>query len=126
MGRLRLVRVGDFPAEIVGGEELPPSVTGETIEVMLERGELPLLGPRAWRNLLAERRQLVRRVSYLERKLADRRVVTLAVIQLMSRYSLEESAAYRLLQKSSMDRRQPLVKVAEEILTHPDNDTLHL
>ena len=117
VGRLRLVRVGDFPAEALGGEELKSSVNSDAIEVMLERGELPLLGPRAWRDLLAERQQLVRRVRYLERKLADRRVISQAVIYLMSRHGLNEGAAYRLLQKSSMDRRQPLVRVAEEVLT---------
>lgn len=118
VGGLRLVRVGDFPAESLEGEELQASVNGDVIEIMLERGELPLLGPRAWRDLLAERQQLLRRVRELERKLADRRVISQAVCHLMYQSGLGEAAAYRLLQKRSMDRRQPLVKVAEEILTH--------
>lgn len=119
---MRLVRVGDFPAATSAGEELLASVNGDEIEVMLERGELPLLGPRAWRDLITERQQLLRRVRELERKLADRRVISQAVCHLMYQRGLGEAAAYRILQKRSMDRRQPLVSIAEEVLSNVRSD----
>jgi len=56
-------------------------------------------------------------ISDLKQKIEDRKSVEKAKGKLMSALSLEEDAAYKWLQQVSMQRRMPLVKLAEEILS---------
>ncbi|MBG9567412.1 ANTAR domain-containing response regulator [Brevibacillus agri] len=55
-------------------------------------------------------------ISDLKQKIEDRKCVEKAKGKLMSALSLEEEAAYKWMQQVSMQRRMPLVKLAEEIL----------
>jgi AmiR/NasT family two-component response regulator len=57
----------------------------------------------------------------LKQKMENRKVVEKAKGKLMSSLSLEEEAAYKWLQQESMQRRMPLVKLAEEILSGHHN-----
>ncbi|WP_429832137.1 ANTAR domain-containing response regulator [Brevibacillus sp. NRS-1366] len=56
-------------------------------------------------------------ISDLKQKIEDRKSVEKAKGKLMSTLSLEEDAAYKWMQQVSMQRRMPLVKLAEEILS---------
>ena len=56
-------------------------------------------------------------ISDLKQKIEDRKSVEKAKGKLMSALSMEEDAAYKWLQQVSMQRRMPLVKLAEEILS---------
>ncbi|MGX5758451.1 ANTAR domain-containing response regulator [Brevibacillus parabrevis] len=56
-------------------------------------------------------------ISDLKQKIEDRKAVEKAKGKLMSALSLEEEAAYKWMQQVSMQRRMPLVKLAEEILS---------
>lgn len=56
-------------------------------------------------------------ISDLKQKIEDRKSVEKAKGKLMSALSLEEDAAYKWMQQVSMQRRMPLVKLAEEILS---------
>lgn len=53
----------------------------------------------------------------LKQKIEDRKAVEKAKGKLMSSLSLEEDAAYKWLQQASMQRRMPLAKLAEQILS---------
>jgi AmiR/NasT family two-component response regulator len=53
----------------------------------------------------------------LKQKIEDRKAVEKAKGKLMSSLSLEEDAAYKWLQQVSMQRRMPLAKLAEQILS---------
>ncbi|RNB55255.1 response regulator [Brevibacillus gelatini] len=55
-------------------------------------------------------------ISDLKQKIEDRKCVEKAKGKLMKALSLEEEAAYKWMQQASMQRRMPLVKLAEEIL----------
>ncbi|MFA4133609.1 MULTISPECIES: ANTAR domain-containing response regulator [unclassified Brevibacillus] len=55
-------------------------------------------------------------INDLKQKIEDRKAVEKAKGKLMSALSLEEDAAYKWMQQVSMQRRVPLVKLAEEIL----------
>lgn len=50
------------------------------------------------------------------RKLADRKVIDKAKGLLMKTRSLDEDAAYSALRKLAMDRKQPIVKVAAQVI----------
>jgi hypothetical protein len=54
------------------------------------------------------------------RALHERKLVQRAKHALMTRHGLSEDVAFRLLQKTSMDRNRSLVEVAEETLISPD------
>ncbi|NQF13504.1 response regulator [Brevibacillus sp. HB1.3] len=56
-------------------------------------------------------------INDLKQKIEDRKAVEKAKGKLMSALSLEEDAAYKWMQQVSMQRRMPLVKLAEEILS---------
>ncbi|MBH0333007.1 Fis family transcriptional regulator [Brevibacillus brevis] len=56
-------------------------------------------------------------INDLKQKIEDRKAVEKAKGKLMSALSLEEDAAYKWMQQVSMQRRVPLVKLAEEILS---------
>ncbi|WNC14665.1 response regulator [Brevibacillus brevis] len=56
-------------------------------------------------------------IHTLKQKIEDRKTVEKAKGKLMSSLSLEEEAAYKWLQQASMQRRMPLAKLAEEILS---------
>ncbi|MDF2682912.1 MAG: response regulator [Brevibacillus sp.] len=56
-------------------------------------------------------------IHTLKQKIEDRKAVEKAKGKLMSSLSLEEDAAYKWLQQVSMQRRMPLAKLAEEILS---------
>ncbi|WP_428993684.1 ANTAR domain-containing response regulator [Brevibacillus choshinensis] len=56
-------------------------------------------------------------IHTLKQKIEDRKAVEKAKGKLMSSLSLEEEAAYKWLQQVSMQRRMPLAKLAEEILS---------
>ncbi|MGG4493157.1 response regulator [Brevibacillus reuszeri] len=56
-------------------------------------------------------------ISDLKQKIEDRKSVEKAKGKLMTALSMEEDAAYKWLQQVSMQRRMPLVKLAEEILS---------
>lgn len=56
-------------------------------------------------------------IHILKQKIEDRKTVEKAKGKLMSSLSLEEEAAYKWLQQASMQRRMPLAKLAEEILS---------
>ncbi|TKI58374.1 response regulator [Brevibacillus antibioticus] len=56
-------------------------------------------------------------INDLKKKIEDRKAVEKAKGKLMSALSLEEDAAYKWMQQVSMQRRMPLVKLAEEILS---------
>ncbi len=56
-------------------------------------------------------------INDLKQKIEDRKAVEKAKGKLMSVLSLEEDAAYKWMQQVSMQRRMPLVKLAEEILS---------
>jgi two-component system, response regulator PdtaR len=64
----------------------------------------------------ADWQRLDREVSELERKLADRKLVERAKGVLMDARGLSEREAYRLLQKESQNRNQPMAEVARTIL----------
>lgn len=53
----------------------------------------------------------------LKQKIEDRKAVEKAKGKLMSSLALDEEAAYKWMQQVSMQRRMPLVKLAEEILS---------
>lgn len=53
----------------------------------------------------------------LKQKIEDRKAVEKAKGKLMSSLSLDEEAAYKWMQQVSMQRRMPLAKLAEEILS---------
>ncbi|CAM3303697.1 MULTISPECIES: response regulator [Brevibacillus] len=59
---------------------------------------------------------LKRDIDELKQKIEDRKAVEKAKGKLMGSLSLEEGAAYRWMQQVSMQRRVPLVKLAQEIL----------
>ena len=50
------------------------------------------------------------------RKLADRKVIDRAKGLLMKTRGLDEDAAYNALRKLAMDRKQPLIKVAAQVI----------
>ncbi|MDR5784802.1 nitrate- and nitrite sensing domain-containing protein [Caballeronia sp. LZ065] len=54
------------------------------------------------------------------RALHERKLVQRAKHALMARHGLSEDVAFRLLQKTSMDRNRSLVELAEEILISPE------
>ncbi|MFI8712449.1 ANTAR domain-containing response regulator [Brevibacillus brevis] len=56
-------------------------------------------------------------INDLKQKIENRKAVEKAKGKLMSALSLEEDAAYKWMQQVSMQRRVPLVKLAEEILS---------
>lgn len=56
-------------------------------------------------------------INDLKQKIEDRKAVEKAKGKLMSALSLEEEAAYKWMQQVSMQRRMPLAKLAEEILS---------
>ncbi|MED1784642.1 response regulator [Brevibacillus fortis] len=56
-------------------------------------------------------------INDLKQKIEDRKAVEKAKGKLMSALSMEEDAAYKWMQQVSMQRRMPLVKLAEEILS---------
>ncbi|MFD2088575.1 ANTAR domain-containing response regulator [Brevibacillus brevis] len=56
-------------------------------------------------------------INDLKQKIEDRKAVEKAKGKRMSALSLEEDAAYKWMQQVSMQRRMPLVKLAEEILS---------
>jgi two-component system, response regulator PdtaR len=55
-------------------------------------------------------------VDTLQRKLEERRIVERAKMLLMETRGLSETDAYRLLQKESQNRNQPMVEIARTIL----------
>lgn len=57
-------------------------------------------------------------VHTLKQKIGDRKIIEKAKGKLMSTMSLEEEAAYKWLQQASMQRRMPLARLAEEILSN--------
>ena len=61
----------------------------------------------------------------LKQKIEDRKAVEKAKGKLMSSLSLEEDAAYKWMQQVSMQRRMPLAKLAEQILSG-EQDIEHL
>ncbi|MGK8206570.1 nitrate- and nitrite sensing domain-containing protein [Burkholderia cenocepacia] len=54
------------------------------------------------------------------RTLFERRLVQRAKTMLMARFGMREDAAYRTLQKASMDRNRPLAEIAEAALAAPE------
>ena len=62
-----------------------------------------------WRELRGE-------AEHLEQKLQDRRLIEEAKGRLMEARGLPETEAYRLLQKESQNRNQPMVEIARSII----------
>ncbi len=63
-----------------------------------------------------EFQQLQQEIGQLEEELATRKLVERAKGLLMKHYGLDESEAYRLLQRRSMETRKPMREVAEAVL----------
>jgi AmiR/NasT family two-component response regulator len=63
-----------------------------------------------------EIRTLRENVNTLELTLRERKLIERAKGILMTRRSLSESEAFRLLQRQSQDRRMPMAKLAESIV----------
>ena len=61
-----------------------------------------------------------REAATLRRALEDRKTIERAKGLLMDRLGLTEATAFRLLQKSAMDRRTPIVALAERVLAGED------
>ncbi|WP_241244779.1 nitrate regulatory protein [Burkholderia ambifaria] len=59
------------------------------------------------------------------RALYERKLVQRAKNTLMTRFSLREDEAYRMLQKASMDGNRPLADIAEDALTSPERFVEH-
>ena len=68
----------------------------------------------------AELARAGREAAGLRRALEDRKTIERAKGLLMDRLGLTEAIAFRLLQKSAMDRRTPIVALAERVLTGED------
>src|SRR5690606_7493526 len=64
--------------------------------------------------------QMEAELEAARRTLQDRKVIERAKGALMSRLGLSEEAAFRMLQKASMDHNRRLVDVAEATLALPD------
>jgi len=68
----------------------------------------------------AELTRAGREAATLRRALEDRKTIERAKGLLMDRLRLTEATAFRLLQKSAMDRRTPIVALAERVLAGED------
>ena len=68
----------------------------------------------------AELARAGREAAALRRALEDRKTIERAKGLLMDRLGLTEATAFRLLQKSAMDRRTPIVALAERVLAGED------
>jgi len=68
----------------------------------------------------AELARAGREAASLRRALEDRKTIERAKGLLMDRLGLTEAVAFRLLQKSAMDRRTPIVALAERVLAGED------
>lgn len=68
----------------------------------------------------AELEQAGREASMLRRALENRKTIDRAKGLLMDRLGLTEAAAFRLLQKSAMDRRVPIAALAERLIAGED------
>ncbi|MED1742906.1 response regulator [Brevibacillus borstelensis] len=55
-------------------------------------------------------------IKDIQQKMEDRKKIEKAKGLIMTQHALEEDVAYKWMQKVSMQRRMPLVKLAEEIL----------
>jgi response regulator NasT len=60
-------------------------------------------------------------VTDLRERLETRKLVDRAKGRLMDRHGLDEAAAYRWVQRASMDRRMSMREVAELVLAEPDD-----
>jgi response regulator NasT len=65
-----------------------------------------------------------REAASLRRALEDRKTIERAKGLLMDRFGLTEAVAFRLLQKTAMDRRAPIVALAERLIAGEDPVTL--
>ncbi len=68
----------------------------------------------------AHKKKLQREIADLQRKLHKRKIIEKAKGVLASHYSLDEEEAYRFLQKSSMEQRITMTKLAGLIIEDPD------
>lgn len=64
----------------------------------------------------AQRQRRERELEGLRQRLAGRRIVTKAVLRLMSATGLGEDAAYEALRQEAMNRRVPIEEVARSII----------
>jgi two-component system, response regulator PdtaR len=72
----------------------------------------------------AELERAGKEAAALRRALEDRKTIERAKGRLMDRLGLTEAVAFRLLQKSAMDRRTPIVALAERLLAGEDPATV--
>jgi AmiR/NasT family two-component response regulator len=72
----------------------------------------------------AELERAGKEAAALRRALEDRKTIERAKGLLMDRLGLTEAVAFRLLQKSAMDRRTPIVALAERVLAGEDPATV--
>ena len=68
----------------------------------------------------AELARAAREAATLRRALEDRKTIERAKGLLMDRLGLTEAVAFRLLQKSAMDRRVAIVALAERLIAGED------
>lgn len=68
----------------------------------------------------AELERVGREAATLRRALEDRKTIERAKGLLMDRVGLTEAVAFRLLQKTAMDRRVPIVALAERLIAGED------
>jgi response regulator NasT len=66
-----------------------------------------------------------REAAALRRALESRKTIERAKGLLMDQLGLTEAVAFRLLQKTAMDRRLPIVALAERVIAGEDSATLH-
>ena len=72
----------------------------------------------------AELGRAAREAAGLRRALEDRKTIERAKGLLMDRLGLGEAVAFRLLQKTAMDRRVPIVALAERVIGGEDPGTM--
>jgi len=68
--------------------------------------------------LVIENTRLLIQTKLIQEELETRKLVERAKGILMKELNLDEEQAYRLMQKYSMDKREPLKKVAEAVITN--------
>ena len=72
----------------------------------------------------AELERAGREAAALRRALEERKTIERAKGLLMDRLGLTEAVAFRLLQKTAMDRRVPIVALAERLIAGEDSAAL--
>lgn len=118
----RIVRERPTPVILLTGYDDPEYVSRATytpiFHYLVKPVSLEDLGPAIGvaRSRFEEWRRFRGEAEVFERKLEERGVVERAKVVLMEARGLSEQAAYRLIQKESQNRNQPMVEVARTVL----------